>query len=88
LSRDAFPDLSPAISDSDGETAVKDAGEVKVQMHGATYHAQWRTEGDTLHLSNQLGAKSGKLGAMAEQPETVARILLRELVMETGGDPD
>jgi hypothetical protein len=69
-------------------TAVKDAGEVKVHMHGATYHAQWRAEGDVLQLTSHLGAKSGKLGPMAEQPETVARILLRELVMETGGDPE
>lgn len=28
------------------------------------------------------------LGPMTEQPQTLARIMLRDLVMETGGEPD
>jgi hypothetical protein len=53
-------------------------GEVLVLHQGRSYTASYRTEGLVLHVSGEQGWKAARL--YQEQPETLAKQLLKEIV--------
>lgn len=64
------------------------AGEIEVTMMGARpYRGTWRIEDGLIHVDSTLGSKSAQLVSSAP-PEIQARILLRGLIVETGGLAD
>jgi hypothetical protein len=57
-------------------------------MGGHTYSGTWRIDGEMIHVTSSLGSAAREVGGMAQQPEILARIMLRGIVVETGGHPD
>ncbi len=66
----------------------KDRGTVNVERDGRTFAGEWRIEKGliTVHFGPSTH-KTTQLGGFAEAPESLARVLLGELVTETGGKP-
>ena len=64
------------------------AGEIEVTMMGGRpYRGTWRIIDGVIHVESSLGSKSSPL--MSSAPADIqARILLRGLIVETGGLPD
>lgn len=64
------------------------AGEVEVAMMGGqSYRGAWRIAEGQLHVDSKLGSKSAPLLSSAP-PEIQARVLLRGLIIDTGGLAD
>ena len=63
-------------------------GEIEVTMMGGrAYRGTWRIVDGVIHLDSSLGSKASPLVSSAPA-EIQARILLRGLIVETGGLPD
>lgn len=61
------------------------AGEVEVTMMGGRpYRGTWRIEGEQIQVDSSLGSAKAPLLSSAP-PEIQARVLLRGLIVETGG---
>ena len=54
--------------------------EISIEIEGKVYVADYELISKVLTVNSSLGSKSTQLGGMA--PESLARILLRELVQE------
>lgn len=64
------------------------AGEIEVTMMGGrAYRGTWRIADGLIHLDSTLGSKTAQLVSSAPA-DIQARILLRGLIVETGGLPD
>ncbi len=56
------------------------SGTVELESNGKTYHATWRVDGRTQHVSTAMGQKTTQVGGTP--PHILARVMLRELVQE------
>jgi hypothetical protein len=67
---------------------MAESGEIEVAMMGGqSYRGTWRVADGQLHVDSSLGSKSAALLSSAP-PVIQARVLLRGLIIETGGLPD
>ncbi len=64
----------------------KDRGIVSVARYGKTFAGEWSVEKGliTVHFGPS-DHKTTQLGGFAEVPESLARVLLSELITATGG---
>jgi hypothetical protein len=67
---------------------MQEAGEVEVAMMGGrAYRGTWRVADGEIHLDSSLGSRSAKL--LSSAPAVIqARVLLRGLIIDTGGVSD
>jgi hypothetical protein len=66
--------------------AGKDHGTVTVTSHGKEYAGSWVITGKLITVSHPtLGVKSTQIGGSAAAPESLARIMLGELI--SGSQP-
>ena len=57
---------------------------VSIERGGITHHGYFEVDGPTIRVSHKGETKATQLGGMARVPKTLARLLLSELVRETG----
>jgi hypothetical protein len=63
--------------------ARKDHGTITAARHGKQYTGSWVVTGRMITVSHPtLGARSTQLGGSAGAPESLARIMLGELISE------
>lgn len=55
-------------------------GVVSLQQQGITYTGQWATTGNRIYVYWDMHEDSALLGMFDEEPETLARFLLSDLV--------
>ena len=66
-----------------GHMARKDHGTVTATRHGKQYTGSWVVTGRLITVSHpNLGAKSTQLGGSVGAPESLARVMLGELISE------
>lgn len=62
--------------------SYKNQGSVTVEFDGKSYNGDWELDGSLLEVTSfECGSNSTQLGNM--QPETLAKMLLRELLQES-----
>ena len=67
---------------------MSQAGEIEVAMMGGrSYRGTWRVADGMLHVDSSLGSKAAPLLSSAP-PVIQARVLLRGLIIDTGGLAD
>jgi hypothetical protein len=70
-------------------TARRDHGTVTATRHGKQYTGDWIITGQLITVSHsQLGAKSTQIGGSRMAPESLAQIMLGELISENEPRPD
>jgi hypothetical protein len=63
--------------------ARKDHGTVTATRHGKQYTGDWMITGKLITVSHpSLGAKSTQIGGSRQAPESLAQIMLGELITE------